>query len=189
MLYKIKSQIFAFWLRRKGVLVGSDCVFHGMPLVMLAETASVRIGSDCILASTSASTALGVMQPVIIKTLLPQSSVVLGKRVGISGSTIACCDSVIIGDDCLIGSGCLICDSDFHPVAPSGRREKSLADASRSAVKLGSNVFVGARSIILKGVEIGENSVIGAGSVVVKSIPAGVIAAGNPARVIRPICA
>ena len=49
------------------------------------------------------------------------------------------------------------------------------------------NVFVGSRSIILKGVTIGKDSVIGAGSVVVRSIPPGVIAAGNPAKVIRPL--
>jgi galactoside O-acetyltransferase len=54
-------------------------------------------------------------------------------------------------------------------------------------VEIGENVFVGDGTIILKGVTIGRNSVIGAGSVVVSSVPEGVVAAGNPARVVREL--
>jgi acetyltransferase-like isoleucine patch superfamily enzyme len=54
-------------------------------------------------------------------------------------------------------------------------------------VDIDTNVFVGNGARILKGVTIGANAVIGAGSVVTTSIPEGVIAAGNPARVIREL--
>ena len=54
-------------------------------------------------------------------------------------------------------------------------------------VELGENVFIGDRVMILKGVTIGAHSVIGAGSVVTGSIPSGVIAVGNPARVVREL--
>ena len=52
-------------------------------------------------------------------------------------------------------------------------------------VYIGENVFIGSNVSILKGVEIGDNSVIGNGSVVTKNIPKNVVAAGNPAKVIR----
>ena len=52
-------------------------------------------------------------------------------------------------------------------------------------ITIGDNVHLGEYVVILKGVTIGSGSVIGAGSVVTRSIPAGCIAAGNPAKVIR----
>ena len=54
-------------------------------------------------------------------------------------------------------------------------------------ITIGNDVFIGAKSIILKGVTIGENSVIGAGSIVTKSVPANQIWAGNPAKFIKNI--
>jgi maltose O-acetyltransferase len=89
-----------------------------------------------------------------------------------------------IGKRALLGSHVCIYDSDFHELDPRRRRGGTPATGQ---VTLGENVFVGDRSLILKGVEIGANSVIGAGSVVVGSIPEGVIAAGNPARVVREL--
>jgi acetyltransferase-like isoleucine patch superfamily enzyme len=54
-------------------------------------------------------------------------------------------------------------------------------------IRVGSNVFIGAHTIILPGVCIGDNVVVGAGSVVTKDIPSGVVAAGNPARAIKTL--
>jgi len=89
-----------------------------------------------------------------------------------------------IGDDALIGSNVQIFDSDFHDLRPGRRRDGRPAMA---AVELGEDVFIGDGAKILKGVCIGRHSVVGAGSVVTTSIPEGVIAAGNPARVIRAL--
>lgn len=50
---------------------------------------------------------------------------------------------------------------------------------------IGDNVFIGARSVILPGVHIGNNVIVGAGSVVTKSIPDNMVAAGNPARLLK----
>ncbi len=54
-------------------------------------------------------------------------------------------------------------------------------------ITVGSNVWIGANVTVLPGVTIGDGTVIGAGSVVTRDIPAGVIAAGNPCRVLREI--
>lgn len=55
----------------------------------------------------------------------------------------------------------------------------------RLHTRIGSNCFIGGRSIIMPGVVIGDGSIVGAGSVVVKDVPPGTIVAGNPAKVIR----
>ena len=89
-----------------------------------------------------------------------------------------------IGKDGLFGANIEIFDSNFHDVHPERRKAGT---QSMAPVEIGDNVFVGMSVKILKGVTIGSDSVIGAGSVVSSSIPAGVIAAGNPARVIREL--
>ena len=54
-------------------------------------------------------------------------------------------------------------------------------------ITVGDNVWIGANVTVLPGVTIGSNTVIAAGSVVTRDIPAGVVAAGNPCRVLRAI--
>ncbi|HWC25821.1 MAG TPA: DapH/DapD/GlmU-related protein [Solirubrobacteraceae bacterium] len=89
-----------------------------------------------------------------------------------------------VGCDGLFGAHVEIFDSNFHDLHPARRN----AGTQRMApVEIGDNVFVGMGVRILKGVTIGSDSVIGAGAVVSSAIPAGVIAAGNPAKVIREL--
>lgn len=67
----------------------------------------------------------------------------------------------------------------------SEQRSKGLEIAL--PINVGDNVWIGTNVSVLPGVNIGENTIIGAGCVVNKDIPAGVIAAGNPCKVIRKI--
>lgn len=89
-----------------------------------------------------------------------------------------------IGPRALLGSFVEIFDSDFHELHPDRRHG---GEPRTGEVVLENNVFIGDGAKILKGVTIGADSVIGAGSVVTSSIPTGVIAAGNPAHVIREL--
>ncbi|HWR36435.1 MAG TPA: sugar O-acetyltransferase [Clostridia bacterium] len=92
------------------------------------------------------------------------------------------CALITIGDDAQIAP-CVQIYTAHHPLDAATRRS-GLEMAT--PVTIGNNVWLGGGTIICPGVTIGDNTVIGAGSVVTRSIPAGVIAVGNPCRVLRP---
>ncbi|ADP69704.1 acetyltransferase [Rhodomicrobium vannielii ATCC 17100] len=100
-------------------------------------------------------------------------------------TAIAEAKKIEIGHRCLIGPRVTIFDSDFHVLRVSDRTNAT-AIVQRS-VKIGDDVFIGAGAIVLKGVSIGDGAVIGAGAVVVSDIPPNVIAAGNPATLVRSL--
>ncbi len=88
-----------------------------------------------------------------------------------------------VGEGVLLGPNVQIYSA-HHPISPD---ERETGRELGSPVTIGNNVWIGGGAIVLPGVSIGDNSVIGAGSVVTKNIPAGVVAAGNPCRVLRSI--
>lgn len=91
--------------------------------------------------------------------------------------------TVTIGDDVQIGPGVQLLTA-THPLEPGPRRDKWEAAAP---IVIGDNVWLGGGVIVLPGVTIGADTVVGAGAVVVRDLPPGVLAVGNPARVVRSL--
>lgn len=89
---------------------------------------------------------------------------------------------VTIGDYTLFGPAVQIYTA-THPLNAAARRTLE----SARPIRIGSDVWVSGGAILCPGVTIGDRSVVGAGSVVTRSIPAGVLAVGNPCRVMREI--
>lgn len=88
---------------------------------------------------------------------------------------------VHIGANCLLAPGVHIYTA-AHPLSPAERAAKT---EFGKPVRIGDNVWIGGKAIILPGVTIGDNAVIAAGAVVTKDIPANAVAMGNPAVVRR----
>ena len=110
------------------------------------------------------------------------SIISIGDNVAINnGFSAVAFQNITIQENVLIGVNCAIIDNDGHDLASDNRTESSQS----ATVTIEKNVFIGDNVTILKGVTIGENSVIGFGSIVTNDIPKNVIAAGNPAKVIR----
>ena len=134
------------------------------------------------------SNSVGIFQPCFFNISASGSKIIIGNHVGISGSTINATTCITIGDNTIIGSGCLITDTDSHPILAAERNLPNGPQYTKSKpIVIGKNVFIGARSIVMKGVTIGDGAVVGAGSVVTKDVPANTIVAGNPARVVKTI--
>ena len=99
------------------------------------------------------------------------------------GAYLMDCAKITLGKHCFIGPNCGMYTA-IHPLLPE---ERNSGLELCKPITLEDNVWLGGDVTILPGVTIGANTVIGAGSVVTKDIPSGVVAAGNPCRVLRAI--
>ena len=128
-----------------------------------------------------------LLEPNCWITIAEGGSVTVGEGCFLNvGTMIAAQNEVTIGDHTMFANSCFISDAahgydrDDIPVTWQGF-------TSKGPTRIGSNCWFGVNCVINTGVTIGDHAVIGANSVVTKDIPAGVIAAGVPAKVIREI--
>ena len=110
----------------------------------------------------------------------------IGRRVKVSSHTFIC-EGVTIEDEVFIGHNVTFIN-DLYPratAADGGLQTEADWKVVPTVVRRGASI--GSSVTILCGVVIGEGAIVGAGSVVTKNVPAGMVVAGNPARVLRPI--
>jgi len=143
----------------------------------------ITIGAECTLQG-------------LLVTETDKSEIRIGNNVFIGSNTIIdCATRVQIDDDALVSYDCLLMDSNNHsndasvrkndlPDVKYGRAYNWDAIPSRP-IRICRGAWIGARSIILKGVTVGEGAIVGAGSVVTKDVEPFTMVGGNPARVLR----
>lgn len=99
------------------------------------------------------------------------------------GLTLVDDTHIYVGDYTMFGPHVTVATAG-HPILPELREKQYQYNMP---VRIGRNCWIGAGAIILPGVTIGDDTVVGAGSVVTRDLPEGVVAVGNPCRVLRPV--
>jgi acetyltransferase-like isoleucine patch superfamily enzyme len=128
-----------------------------------------------------------LLEPGCWLTLGPEARIEIGAGCFLNmGVMLAAVDRIEIGDHVMFANNCFVGDADHRYDDPS-RPVTHKGFVPRGPVHIGPNCWFGVNCVVTGGVEIGERTVVGANSVVTKSLPAGVIAAGAPAKVIREI--
>lgn len=166
-----------------GIPWGRGWRMYGRPILQKHRRSVMRFGAGFSLRSSPSSNPLGPNHPVILCTWQAGAVMEIGDHFGMTGGSICAAQRIIIGNDVTIGANTTIMDTDFHPIHAQTRRSQPQA-AQTAPVRIEDDVFIGMNSLILKGVTLGEGCVVGAGSVVTRDVPAGMVVAGNPARVI-----
>jgi acetyltransferase-like isoleucine patch superfamily enzyme len=169
----VRRIVWARWSLRKATSVGRYVKLAGR--LRVVNGGHLVVGDRVLLHANVAMTELAVMKGGELR---------IGNGAFINYGAEICAHKLIhIGEECRIGTHCIIMDNDFHDIDWRRRDEKPPS----AEIVLEPYVWIGNRVTILKGVRIGFGSVIAAGSVVTKSVPPMSIAAGVPARVIRTI--
>ncbi len=168
--------------RKSGLSIGKNTVNNANVVIKYPEKSKIIIGDDCLIHGN-------------ISTETAFANIKIGSNVFIGNSTIFSVVEIIIEDDVLISSDCLIQDSDNHNLSRIVRKKdcndwktKGIQQwdlVEKKPIKICAGAWLGAKCIILKGVTIGEGAIIAAGSVVTKDVDPYTIVAGNPAKFIK----
>jgi acetyltransferase-like isoleucine patch superfamily enzyme len=169
-----------------GIAWPTGARFYGLPAIQKHRCSHMQFGAQLCLRSAARSNPLGPAHPVILTTWRPGAHLELGHSFAMTGGSICAAEHIRIGDRVTVGANTTIVDTDFHPIDPQLRQQDPTAGETAPIV-IEDDVFIGMNCLVLKGVRIGAGSTIGAGSVVTGPIPAHVVAAGNPARIIREL--
>jgi acetyltransferase-like isoleucine patch superfamily enzyme len=115
-----------------------------------------------------------------------QKNALVGKRCKISSHTFIC-EGVTIEDECFIGHNVVFTNDPFPAAVNQDGSPQGAADWKVVPTRVCRRASIGSGAVILCGVTIGEKAIVGAGAVVTKDVPPGMIVAGVPARVLRPV--
>ncbi len=181
-----KGTVCLLWMRLCGVEISYDVCMRGWCFFWKNPRAQIKISQGVHFNAGMVENPVSGGNRLVLVAGHKDACLTIGKNSALSASVIYASSSISIGERVMIGAGCAIYDNDFHSIH-SYDRSHGNTNIGVAPVVIEDDVWLGAEVTVLKGVRIGKGSVIGAKSLVTQDIPAGVVAAGNPACVIKVI--
>lgn len=155
-------------------------------IIMAKNRGYIRMGRGCTINSLRKQNPVGNSSRTAI-FCSPQGRIEIGDNVSMSCVMIFSQERITIENNVMLGGGVQIWDTDFHPLDFHERMAHDISKIMTRRVLLKNGCFIGANTIIMKGVTIGKRSIIAAGSIVTGIVPDKQIWGGNPAKFIRNI--
>lgn len=165
-----------------GIEVKKTTQFFGFSRFVRHPKGSMLLGHGLVFRSAPSSNTIGLNRRCFF-SVTADATLQIGDDCGFSGTVIAAQQHVTLGNGVMCGANVTITDADRHPLDASARQRGE--SGACAPVVIGDHVWLGMNVVVLKGVNIGAGAVIAANSVVVSDIPAGCLAAGQPAKVVR----
>jgi acetyltransferase-like isoleucine patch superfamily enzyme len=185
--WSVKGAIARGYLALTGVDFGQNLTIYSLPYCRVCPGSKITIGNNCAIYNRLTENAAGITNRTALVTTTPSARISIGNHVGISGSVLFAACEIIIEDYVNIGAGSLIYDTDHHPANWEARRVHDTKRIGTRPVRIKNDAFIGARTIVLKGVTVGARSIVAAGAVVTDDIPDDTLAAGVPAKPIKKL--
>jgi acetyltransferase-like isoleucine patch superfamily enzyme len=180
-------------LRTKAALKFLDCPYGknlnvcGQLFLRPAAGGSIKFGDNVTVVSRFLSNSVGITNPTFLECIVT-GRIEIGNNTGFTSTIMSARQLIKIGNYVKIGGNVRIFDHDYHSTNYLHRRNyySDQEHVKSEEVIIEDDVFIGANSIILKGVHIGPRCIIAAGSVVaLKHIPGDSVVGGNPAKIIK----
>lgn len=171
-------------LRCQGVDFGRGLVLYSFLVCRRSKGARIQLGSNVTISNKIDENPAGIAHRTLLAAVGERANLVIGNNVAISGAVLFCACNITIEDHVNIGAGVKIYDTDFHPIGAMARRAHDVSQIKSAPVRICRDAWLGAESMVLKGVTIGARSIVAARAVVVKDVPDDCIVAGVPAHIV-----
>lgn len=183
----IKNNNNMLFFKKKSILKNCQIIVEGFNNVLYIDKSTLLRDSYIKIEGNNNKIFIGsncCLKNLTIDMKNDNSVIKIGDKTSIEEARITSFEpyKIEIGKDCMFSANIVIMNTDVHKIYDI---DTSLKTNEGKEISIGNHVWLGIRTIILKGVSIGDNAIVAAGSIVTKDVKANTIVSGNPAKQIK----